>query len=271
MVMTLLQGCGLERRPLAEIATRVDGERLSPARFVTLDLRLQPFRHPLSADFPTIYVHLVDQAGVVRRTYDHPPPLWDPATVTQYSLPIHQSALAEPLPPGPYHLVLGLWDPATGEKYRYRHRGVRAGEGRHVIAEITVTGGSVPGAAVVTDFEPAWPRAEPSQQAPGRLWLPDPARFAISDAGRLQALHLHLRLAGEGTAESTPMLEIAAPCALPPTYTAAGGGLHRAVLAIAPAWQGACSVEIEVRRERDPVAPARDSLDALFWSLKEPA
>ena len=71
-----------------------------------------------------VMVHLLDEAGTVVRTFDHPfPGDWSVGDVRSYQIEIFQSALAPPLAKGEYRLMVGLYAadrrwPVTGHSDR---------------------------------------------------------------------------------------------------------------------------------------------------------
>jgi len=60
----------------------------------------------------TVFVHLLNDAAAVVRTFDHPLPRpWQPGSEMRYPLTLYQSLLGPPLPPGEYRLTVGLYGP----------------------------------------------------------------------------------------------------------------------------------------------------------------
>jgi len=197
---------------------------------------------PVDAGPPRLFVHLLDSDARIVRTFDRElEPEWWPGDRIRVPVVIEQSALAEPLPPGRYRLVIGLYDLRFG-----RYLVERAPDGASVRA---VEAGSVevpesgPGAGV--KFVSGWfeTQAQRDQQvlgarplAPGGVGelrvgpLREPARLyamvairgvdarvseiATEDPGGAQHLTLEVACTGEvvtATGEGVHLLEVALP------------------------------------------------------------
>ena len=71
---------------------------------------------------PAVFVHLYDAAGALVAQHDGPPgdgrvpvTLWNTGDILRE---VHPIPLPAGLPPATYTLAVGLYDPATGERFR---------------------------------------------------------------------------------------------------------------------------------------------------------
>ncbi len=85
-----------------------------------------------------VFVHLIDQEGKVRRTFDHRfPETWAEGSEITYPLELHQSAIAPPLPPGSYDLPLGLYE-ASGRRWPLDIEAPEVDDEEYVLAEVAI-------------------------------------------------------------------------------------------------------------------------------------
>lgn len=114
--VALLSGCRRETRPVARLEAHPAHLRLAYPEFAEIELAFLPLEAlPDNAGAPIVFVHLVEAPDTVVRTFDHPlPARWREGEEIRYPLRIHQSALADPLEPGEYTLVVGLYDRELG-------------------------------------------------------------------------------------------------------------------------------------------------------------
>ena len=137
--MALFAGCGRDR-PVAELRAEPAEVRLDYPRFVDLTLTFRITGEPPGGPgpLPIVFVHLLDGAGTVVRTFDHtfPEPWKVGATVTD-RVTLYQSALARPLTPGRYRLTVGLYDP---ERRWPLTAGIEADRREYVAADVIVSG-----------------------------------------------------------------------------------------------------------------------------------
>ena len=135
-----------------------------------------------SGGAPTVFVHVRDGKGEVRRTFDHPfPQPWSPGTSVSYEIDLYQSALADPLPPGSYVLTAGLYDPPSGRRWALAAGGAELARREYRIAALDVPApGSAPPARF--DFTGQWGPVEPdpSKQVLARRRLNGPASLRFS-------------------------------------------------------------------------------------------
>lgn len=137
-----------------------------------------------SAGTPTVFVHVLDDKGAVRRTFDHPfPQVWSGGKPVSYDIELYQSALAAPLPPGTYVLSAGLYDPSSGRRWGLTAAGTELGRREYRIGAIDVPPGeSLPSARF--EFAGEWGPVEPdpSIQVLARRRMSGPASLRFSAA-----------------------------------------------------------------------------------------
>lgn len=131
---------------------------------------------------PTVFVHLLDERGGVRRTFDHPfPRPWSPGRRVSYDVELYQSALGAALPPGSYAVSAGLYDPASGRRWVLETGATELGRREYRVGKVEVP---AKGAAPAASFEFAgeWGPTEPDPSvqvlARRRLNGPSTLRFA---------------------------------------------------------------------------------------------
>jgi hypothetical protein len=183
----------------------VVGSLRTPARSIrlgypeTVPLRLEwtttaPLVDP--AGNPTVFVHLLDEQGGVRRTFDHPfPEDWNPGRAVAYDIDLYQSALAPALPKGRYVLTAGLYDPPRQSRWRL-DAAAESGKREYRLAEVEVVEASDP--APFFEFSGAWGPPEPdaSLQILSRRRLMGPAVLAFTGAGGGGTVRLALTVKG---------------------------------------------------------------------------
>lgn len=111
---------------------------------------------------PIVFVHLLDSAGDVVRTFDHPLPAeWRPARTIAYPLDLCQSGFGPPLVSGPYDLSIGLVDARSGRRFELSAQATKPPRRREYVLGTVVVPASLvaPGVA----FGPEWRNAEPSR------------------------------------------------------------------------------------------------------------
>jgi len=223
---------------------------------------------------PTVFVHVRDGKGQVRRTFDHPfPQPWSPGKPVSYQIELYQSALAAPLPPGSYSLTAGLYDPSSGRRWGLTSDGAELGRREYRIAALEVpAAGSSPPARF--DFSGEWGPTEPdpSVQVLARRRLNGPASLRFSAAAGAQG---SVRLAL--TVQTAP-IRVESDCApgatrLEPGYHWIGfdlsaGGICTIRFPDAPtsASGPAESLESAARRAATPLT----SLDVAAWRRASP-
>lgn len=116
---------------------------------------------------PFLFVHLHDTGRDPLRTFDREMP-GDSAEIDHVE--IWQSALTEPLPVGSYRLTSGLYDVATGQRWRLDTGGTEIDDGEYEIAVIEVESTARKTPELV--FEGDWLAPDEGQlHNPGRRWM----------------------------------------------------------------------------------------------------
>jgi len=110
---------------------------------------------------PTVFVHVLDRPGSVKRTFDHPlPAAWTAGTPVAYDIDLYQSALASPLPPGKYLLSAGLYDSSSGYRWALETGGPDLGKREYRVGTLDVPPAPQNEAARF-DLTGGWGPAEP--------------------------------------------------------------------------------------------------------------
>ena len=133
---TLLAGA-CAPRPVAELEVGVDRVPLvyaSSSRITVEWKSLRPLDPPGATPF--VFVHLLDGGGNLVWTFDRP--ISKNWTEVDDTIEIWQSALAEPLPAGSYRLTAGIYDLASGQRWRLETSGSEIDEGEYQIATVEV-------------------------------------------------------------------------------------------------------------------------------------
>jgi hypothetical protein len=149
---------------------------------------------------PLVFVHLLDDAGAVVRTFDHPYPTpWRVGAPVEDPLEIHQSALAPPLAPGRYRLTVGLYR-RGGERYPLETVGEEVGRREYALATLAAAGSGAGLPAIEADGD--WLPVEPGtdRQVLASRWLAGAGALVVAGAAEPGALWLRLQVpvAGAG-------------------------------------------------------------------------
>jgi hypothetical protein len=136
----LALACAGGKTPVAELAAVPETLALGWPELAEVELELTPMAPlPAEAGDPIVFLHLTDESGAVVRTFDHRlPGEWRPGRAQRYRVRVHQSALVEPLPAGPYRLTAGLYDPELG-RYALRTRAEEVGRQEYRLVRVSVT------------------------------------------------------------------------------------------------------------------------------------
>ncbi len=155
--------------PVAEFEAGVDRVSLvhaSSSRIAVEWESLRPLDPPGATPF--LFVHLLDGGGNLVRAFDRP--ISESWTDVDHPIEIWQSALAEPLAAGSYRLTTGLYDVATGRRWRLETSGREIDEGEYETATVEVAS-SEPRTPSLT-FEGDWLAPDEGQaHNPGRRWM----------------------------------------------------------------------------------------------------
>jgi hypothetical protein len=249
-------GCGRDR-PVAELEAAPAELRLDYPRFavLTLTFRITGERPGGPGPLPIVFVHLLDGAGTVVRTFDHPfPAAWRVGATVEDRVTLYQSALAPPLAPGRYRLTVGLYDP---ERRWPLAAGVEADRREYVAATVAV-GGANPNVPSF-DFSEAWlpPQPRGDVQVLAQRWLSGEGRIRLTGIRQAGTLWLRLRIPppqfegftmtlAEGAAQ--PAVLVSSGCSGGEEVSLSGSGTHEVSLRV--------EVDPIEAKEADPGAPA---------------
>ena len=234
-------GCRKEG-PVAELTAEPSELRLDHPNFALLTLTFRITGEPPGGPgpLPIVFVHLLDGAGTVVRTFDHPfPAPWRVDATVSDPVTLYQSALAPPLAPGRYRLTVGLYDP---ERCWPLAAGVEADRREYVAATVTVGGAdpSVPSFDFAGGWQPPEPRGD--VQVLTQRWLSGEGRLRVTEIRKAGTLWLRLRIPppqfegftmtlAEGAA--APAVLVTSGCAGEET-SLSGSGTHALSLKIDP-------------------------------------
>lgn len=203
---------------------------------------------------PLVFVHLLDQAGSVVRTFDHPLPFaWRTGEKQSYEIPLYQSALAPPLDRGEYRLSLGLYD-RSGRRWALDVSGEEVAESEYAAARVRVDDGAdgVP----MFYFSPSWLPLEAGTdvQILGRRWLTDAGALRVAEVPGEGSIWLTFRIPppeegleelslAEG--ETEPSVRIAGSCS-DEEKTVSGFGSHQVRIPLTAGADGELAEECEI-------------------------
>lgn len=282
-----LLACHPGGRPVADLASDRAQVDLAYPETVDLDLTLTPRAARPTAGDLLLFVHLLDEPGSVVRTFDLPlDGPWKPGEAQRLRVRLHQSALAEPLPPGDYLLAAGLYAPGadtTGERFTL-------GAGHEIARqEYRLATVRVPSPAAELPrfrFSDRWLPAEPGtdRQVLARRWLAGggaPGELEIGPLAGPGALWIRLEIpAATGgdrveveTAGEPPRVAVTADCGGFESV-AAGSGPHDFELAIPAGAATSCRVAIDPNFRFVRAAgggPVSVALEILAWGRRAEA
>ncbi len=170
LVVLCTLACGREA-PVARLQVSPRTLSLPYPHAASLELTWLPLSPLAAAGELEVSVHLIDRQGNVQRTFDHPfPESWEAGSEVSYRLPLAQSAIARPLPPGSYDLIIGLFT-AAGDRWPLEVAPPGPDQHEHAVAEVLI-----PYPAMVNprfDFSGAWhaPQETGVRQILATRWL----------------------------------------------------------------------------------------------------
>jgi hypothetical protein len=210
--VTLGAGGGGRLAPAAEGGSAAPTVRLGYPEVVRLSLVWELIEALPEGDPPLVFLHLVDGAGAVVRTFDHPfPRPWRAGSSVEDTVELYQSALAPALPAGDYRLVIGLYRP-DGTRFPLA-AGVAAGRNEYELARVVAAGppAELPRIELVGDWSPI--EVGSDRQVLASRWLAGEGRLTVAGptgAGAPGAGGLWMRLrvpAPEGAASNLVLAE----------------------------------------------------------------
>ncbi len=149
---------------------------------------------PEASGGPLVFVHLLEEPGVVARTFDHPfPAAWEPGDSLGYDVAIYQSALGPPLDPGSYLLSVGLYDSQSGARWALEAEGEDVDRKEYAVATVEVPDASQ---APMFSFSTTWAPIEggADQQILGRRWLTAAGEIQVREIAKPGSVWMVLRI-----------------------------------------------------------------------------
>jgi hypothetical protein len=262
-------GCKGPGEPVARLAVPRVEVTLPHGSHLPFELRFEPSRAlDVEVSRPLVFVHLLDEAGDVVRTFDHPlPGSWRPGEAIVDRFALYQSALAPALPAGDYRLTVGLYDGGQ-RRWALRTEGEEIARQEYAVARVRVP--EIDPAAPRFAFSPEWNPAEPTQdrQTMARRWLSGDGSLEVQGAPvpaavwltfRIPANEPPLRLVLEEGA-SDPAVRVDTDCS-GFAATLSGSGFHELVVPVATA-------PCRIRFDSNFVALGREAGRKLTVSLE---
>lgn len=239
--VTLGAGAGGRLAPAAEGGSASPTLRLGYPEVVRLSLDWELLEPLPEGDPPVVFLHLIDGAGAVVRTFDHPfPGPWRAGSRVEDRVEIYQSSLAPPLPAGGYGLVIGLYR-LDGTRFPLE-AGVAAGRHEYELARVEAAGpaAELPRIELGGDWSPI--EVGSDRQVLASRWLAGEGRLTVAGAPGAGALWMRLRVpAPEGAASNlvlaegatVPELRLASLCGGAESAVT-GFGLHEVEIPVDP-------------------------------------
>ena len=200
IALLLLFACRKEEQPAAHVSIQPANIVLRHGHCATVTLQWEMLR-PLDRlrGQPFVFVHLLERAHKVKRTFDHALPA-QASALTQYPFDICLSAIAPPVEPGRYILGAGLFDSEWGYRWPLATPGADLGEREYSLGTITVEPHGDPGRI---EFRGGWraPESVPDRQVVVRRTTTREASILVVER-RGENLRLALRTSGEATIAS---------------------------------------------------------------------
>jgi hypothetical protein len=188
-------GCKSEETPIARLTVPRPEVTLPHGERVLFELRFQGLADmPADAGKPIVFVHLLDAAGDVVRTFDHPlAARIEKGKETVDTFALFQSGIGPALPAGAYRLTVGLYD--GGE----RRWGLETSAEEIERQEYAVARVRVPAGAADTPrfaFTPEWQAVEAGEdkQMVARRWLSGDGAIEVQALAVPASLWLTLRI-----------------------------------------------------------------------------
>jgi len=277
-----LSACGPTEAPVASLT--VEPARLTLPYPGYADVRLDlVMKEPLDPDVrPLVFVHLLDEAGDVVRTFDHElPEAWRPGSTVTDTVTLHQSALAPPLPAGTYDLTVGLY--RDDRRWALETGAPTVDRAEYVVAEVTVpeNGSKAP----MLHFSPSWMATEAGSDAQvlARRWLAQDGTLRLADIATAGTLRLALHLPEPGSQEDLvleeghqePSVSIESDCGGGFATTLAGFGTHLVEVPVEASEDGSlaelCELAFDVHShllERRTLQTRAVMLEGISWRAK---
>lgn len=279
--LVLVAGVAACRAPSPAVA-RLESEpshlRLGYGEAAEIELAFEPVAAlPRGVQAPIVFLHLLDESGIVVRTFDHPlPGSWRPDEEIRYRTRIHQSALAEPLEPGIYTLTAGLYD-RSGERFPLQALGgeVARNEYRAAIVEVPALVTATPRARFSDGWRPTEAGGDRQVVARRKLGGAGPASIRFGPVEGPGLLLLGLVVPGSG---GTQRLELGPEAEMAKVHLSSscsgeevevsGPGWHDLELDIPAGAPATCEIEIRTNflvRSGESAETTSARLELLAW------
>lgn len=234
---------------------------------------------PTEANAPIVFVHLLDAERDVVRTFDHPfPGTFKAGETATYSLALHQSALAPPLPPGEYRLTVGIVTP-DGERWPMSGEAVARRE--YLVARVDVP--AADDAEPLFTFSKEFFDSEPGTdvQVPAIRWFNGEPQVRIAEVAGSGSVLVGLQIPPADTrgyvletetGATEASLFVSSPCSGTQTQLS-GPGRHlvRLPMTAAPAGQ-TCEIRLTSNYRLRPLEPGGVPrvavLETLSWAAQ---
>lgn len=229
MAAAALAAAACERapEPVGRLRASPSEVELPYPRYVDLEFSFEPLSalHGLEGT-PYVFVHLLEEPGVVLRTFDHPlPGDWEPRRALTYRVRLYQSALGVPLPPGTYPLSAGLYDRA-GRRWPLAVEGADAPAAeldRHEYRVATVRVPEPADGDPLFYFSGGWRETAGGSdlQIVGRRWLAEKGTLRLAGARGAGVVWMMVAIPDPGRADppmtfdpgaQVPQVTVAATC-----------------------------------------------------------
>lgn len=276
-VVWVLGACGQAVEPVATVTFEPSTLALPYPAYLAARLQWEVTAplDPTSSDL-LVFIHILDEAGNVVRTFDHPLPFdWQPGTSHDYEVALYQSALAPPLEVGEYRLSLGLYDP-SGQRWALCCLGEELDQFEYQAATVSVEGEG--DKAPMFYFSPTWLPLEAGtdMQVLGRRWLTEEGSIRIAEIPSEGSVWMRLRLPDPASeveelvlmeGETEPMVTLGGSCNAE-EITVAGLGFHEIEVPVQASEQGQVPGECEILLQPNFHILEVDTLDRRSLALE---
>jgi hypothetical protein len=257
VAVALAAGCGGGKQtPVARVEVEPSLVRLPFGQAQTVRLTWTPSAPLEGETTPTVFVHLLDSQQKVARTFDHPfPERWREGAPVTDDFKVYQSALAPPLPPGKYQVVLGLYG-RDGKRWALEGLGEPVGKDEYKGFQIEVPAQE---SSPKLTFSPTWLPVEAGgdKQVVARRWMADRGDVRVTGQTGPGVVWLVIQIPPAGKPEYTLALDPGAGSPSVLVQGNCGGGETN--------FSGSGIHEVEVALDSPPPdAPCRVQLSANF-------
>ncbi len=271
-------GCRAPSPAVARLESRPSHLRLGFPEAAEIELAFEPLTAlPREVQAPIVFLHLLEESGIVVRTFDHPlPGTWRRDEEIRYRTRIHQSALAEPLEPGIYTLSAGLYDRAGG-RFPLQALGgeVARDEYRVAIVEVPALATATPRARFSEGWRPTETGGDRQVMARRKLGGAGPASIRFGPVEGPGRLLLGLVVPGSGGTQRLELQPDAEMAKLHLTSSCggeeievSGPGWHDLELEVLAGAPSTCEIEVRANflvRSGESAETTSARLELLAW------